>query len=84
MQDVMTTFDAIRGLPSAVANRVASLIWDAAKRDSELREALEDATQDFLRWENEVIKTKYSTFLNERGMDYFEDQDDRQLADIPW
>ena len=84
MQDVMTTFDAIRGLPASLAERVSALIWDAAKRDAELLDALNDATTDFLRWENEVIKTRYSTFLNERGMDYFEDQDDRQLADIPW
>ena len=84
MQDVMTTFDAIRGLPSAVANRVASLIWDAAKRDSELRDELESAVADFIEWESRVVHEKYSTFLNERGMDYFEEQDDRQLADIPW
>ena len=84
MQDVMTTFDAIRGLPATIAEQVASIIWEAAKQDQALREALEDATQDFLRWENEVIKTRYSTFLNERGSSHFQGQDDQLLADIPW
>lgn len=84
MESVMVTFDAIRGLPSTLSERVASLIWDAARKDQELREALEDATQDFLKWESEIVKARYSTFLTERGMLHFEDQDDRQLVDIPW
>lgn len=86
MESVMVTFDAIRGLPGDIAERVASIIWDAAQRDKALRDALEDATLDFLRWESEqsARMAGWTPFQNEREMDYCQGQDDQLLADIPW
>ena len=86
MQDVMITFDAIRGLPAAVAERVSALIWDAAKSDQALLDALEDATLDFLRWESEQVARMagWTEFQNERGSSHFQGQNDQLLTDIPW
>lgn len=86
MESVMVTFDAIRGLPGDIAERVASIIWDAAQRDKALRDALEDATTDFLRWESEqsAKMSGWTPFQNERLNLHHQGQDDQLLADLPW
>ena len=83
MMDVILTFDAIRGLPGGLAERVTALIWDAAQRDKELLEALNDATNDLIRYESEQV-ARMAPFMNERGCDYHQGQDDQLLQDIPW
>ena len=77
---VIETFDAIRGLDSAIAEKVCRIIWDAAEREMELRDALLDAVQDLNRWDMEQVR-----MYSDRDQVHVLGQDDQQWQeDVPW
>lgn len=77
---VIETFDAIRGLDSAMAEKLCRIIWDAAEREKELRDALLDAVQDLNRWDMEQVR-----MYSDRDQVHVLGQDDQQWQeDVPW
>lgn len=81
-QSIITTFDAVRGLPTHIATRVVDAIWSAASRDAALNEALMDAIRDLMEHEEKMV-THYR-ILSDIDMDQRNDQIDNRMDQQQW
>jgi hypothetical protein len=87
MYSAIETFDAIRGLPSEMAELISKSVWDTASKNKELGDELVRIVAELEAWETWNYKTSHvsqSVYTDREAPAPSADEQQLYCNDVPW